>query len=82
MREKRAEPPAKEFLGAWGFYRLLEEAEIELEASSSTMYKISWQFSHSQYKLNVVYRLQARSVANPFKNLGEFFRFHCPSRLD
>lgn len=82
MREKRVEPPAKEYLGAWGFFRLLEEAEITPEASSSTAYRASWEFSHSQYKLKVVYRLQARSVANPFKNLREFFRFVCPAQLD
>ncbi len=83
MQEKNLEPQPKEYSGAWGWFRLLEDAEIVSESGMSTEFRVSWLFAmQGRYQVRVKYLLQARSVSNPFNNFKELFDFKCPRTLN
>jgi len=65
--------------GEWSFFRLLNRARIV--AQSQTTYFSTWSLSGSDgRRYDVRYRLQARSVQNPFA--ANFFnRIKCPERV-
>jgi len=69
----------KEAQGWWGFFRLLEMAQV-VPLTNST-FKVLWAFhSRDARPLRIQYDLKARSSKNPFH--PEFFtRFSCPSSL-
>ena len=83
MKEKELEPPPLQFSGVWGLFRLLHEAEIESEGTTSSDFKLSWIFSmRGRYQIRVKYLLAAGSVANPFRDFKSFFSFRCPETLN
>ena len=83
MNEKNLEPQPKEFSGWWGWFRLLEEADIRREGGVSTEFNVSWTFSlRGRYEVRVKYLLQARSAANPFRDFKNLFNFQCPRALN
>jgi type VI protein secretion system component VasK len=82
MEDKNLEPPPKEYSGAWGLFKLLEEAEIEADGQVASDYRVSWMFSmRGRYQVRVKYLLAAGSVSNPFGSFKDFFQFQCPEEL-
>ncbi len=74
--ERPATPPIE---GEWALFRLLAQARIV--AQSQTTYTVTWSLSGSDgTRRDVRYRLQARSIRNPFA--ADFFRgIVCPERV-
>jgi type VI secretion system protein ImpL len=65
--------------GEWGFFRLLRRAR--LVPQSQTTFNVTWSLNSSDGRRHDLrYRLQARSVQNPFED-GFFSRIRCPDRV-
>ncbi len=65
--------------GEWAFFRLLNQARVV--AQSPTTYTVTWSLNSSDgRRLEVQYRMQARSVHNPFAP-NFFAQVKCPERV-
>ncbi|MFC1851282.1 type VI secretion system membrane subunit TssM [candidate division CSSED10-310 bacterium] len=74
-------PVAKQFSGDWAWFRLLQAAQIRSEGASE--YRLQWLFTYeNKYKIEVKYRLYAKSRYNPFNDTKTFFHFSCPNSLN
>ncbi len=81
LTTRAGEMKPKAYEGAWAWFRLLEEAEVEPRAQNT--YRVRWRFEREgQYSITTRYDLRTerhrRLVTNPFG----FFRIHVPETLN
>ena len=69
------------FEGPWGWFRLLQEAEIPTGQPSS-LFILGWTLPWGGGRAQVNYLLQAPSANNPFAAFRDFFAFECPASLN
>ncbi len=70
--------PAKERIGDWGWFRLLQDAS-RIERRRSAQYGISWKFDRG---VTVNYRMTLESSDVPFDALSRFFDFRLPGTIN
>ena len=68
--------PPVQYEGDWSLFRMLDRANVS--ARSSTEYVARWPLERG---VTARVNLRARSAANPFGDVGQFFRFRPPARL-
>ena len=68
--------PPVQYEGDWSVFRMLDAAQVD--ARSSTEYVLRWPMSRG---VTARVNLRSRSAANPFGDVGRFFRFRPPARL-
>ncbi len=70
---------SQEFQGWWGFFRLLEDAEVM--PMSESLYRVIWKNNETNSTpLRIQYDLRARRAENPFQK-NFFSRFSCLAHL-
>jgi type VI secretion system protein ImpL len=69
-------PAVRSKEGPWGWFRLLQEAQLALQGRPPDLYAVT--FAAGTHAAS--FELQADSVDNPF-DLGLFQRFRCPDGL-
>ena len=71
----------KRFEGAWAWFRLLEDAQVEPRTSNT--YRVRWRFEQpGRYAITARYDLQTSAPGTLFTNPSEFFRFSVPETLN
>ena len=69
----------QQFDGAWGWFRLLDQAIIQKATASD--FNVEWRFPPDQnYEIQVKFKIRANSVNNPFGQ-EDFFSISLPSSL-
>jgi len=69
----------QQFDGAWGWFRLLDQAIIQKATASD--FNVEWRFPPDQnYEIQVKFKIRANSVNNPFGQ-EHFFSISLPSSL-
>jgi type VI secretion system protein ImpL len=62
--------------GDWSIFRMLDQADVR--ARSATEFGVRWPLERG---VTARANLRARSAANPFGDVGQFFQFRPPARL-
>ena len=69
----------QQFDGAWGWFRLLDQAIIQKSTASD--FNVEWRFPPDQnYEIQVKFKIRANSINNPFGQ-EHFFSISLPSSL-
>ena len=71
-----------EFEGPWGWFRLLQAADMP-KGQSRSLFPIEWTLPcEGGGSAEIKYHLQAPSANNPFAAFNDFFSFECPASLN
>ena len=73
----QGELPAQRTRGAWAWFRLLEQADVQPE--TPTIYVLRWPMDVG---ITAKFTLRTHDSNAPFNDLERFFQFDCPDRLD
>ncbi len=73
----QGELPARRTSGAWAWFRLLEEADVQRE--TPTTYVLRWPMEKG---ITAKFTLRTQDSDAPFNDLERFFQFDCPDRLN
>jgi type VI secretion system protein ImpL len=72
------EPNALEFDGPWAFFRLLDQAAVEVRSDSESI--VRWTLERpGSYSIEVPYEFRAAQNVNPLR--PGFFEFACPRQI-
>jgi len=81
LKTRNGELGPKRKEGAWAWFRLLDDADVE--PRSPTEYRIRWDFqSQGQYRIVTRYNLRGEAPRALVTDPSEFFRIQVPETLD